>query len=178
MPERIIAFVLAFMLALMLTIFGGGCSWLRSKPLPEAGMALEQERRFAGALQYLMQGKERESERLLERVVAGEAMPGVTDEALFRLALLHLRDEGGKGDAYAQAMLTRLKKEYPRSIWTRQAAPLTAYLAGVGALRDSQRELKTLRERNQSLIRDNKELRQSLDRLKDLDLELEQKIRR
>ena len=173
MPERIIALLLALMLAIT-----GGCSMLQNKPLHEAGAAVEQERQFAGALQYLIQGKERESEGLLEQVVAGKALPGVTDEALFRLALLHLRDEGGKGDAHAQTVLARLKKEYPSSIWTRQAAPLTAYLAGVGALRDSQRELKTLRERNQSLIRDNKELRQSLERLKNLDLELEQKIQR
>jgi hypothetical protein len=171
--KRIIALMLVLMLAL-----SGGCGMLRGKALPGAGPAGEQERRFAGALQYLMQGKEREAEGLLEQVVAGQALPGVTDEALFRLALLHLRDEGGKGDVHANALLTRLKKEYPRGIWTRQAAPLTAYLAGVGTLRDSQRELKTLRERNQSLNRDNKELRQSLERLKNLDLELEQKIQR
>jgi hypothetical protein len=171
MPERIIALMLALMLAIT-----GGCSMLRSKPLPETAAAVEQERRFAGALQYLIQGKEREAEGVLEQVVAGPALSGVTDEALFRLALLQLREEGGKGDTHAQAELTRLKKEYPRSIWTRQAAPLTAYLAGVGALRDSQREMKTVRERNQSLIRDNKELRQSLERLKNLDIELEQKI--
>jgi uncharacterized protein YceK len=170
LPERIIALVLALMLI-------GGCGTVRSKPLPEAGAPMEQERRYAGALQYLMQGKEREAVGLLEQVVAGKALPGVTDEALFRLALLRLRDEGGKGDVQAQTVLTRLKKEYPRSIWTRQAAPLTTYLAGVGALRDSQRELKNLRERSQSLIRDNKELRQSLERLKDLDIELEQKIK-
>jgi hypothetical protein len=173
MPERIIALTLALMLA-----FSGGCSMLRSKPLSETSAAVEQERRFAGALQYLMQGKEREAQKLLEQVIAGQALPGVTDEALFRLALLNLRDESGKGDTHAHALLVRLKKEYPRSIWTRQAAPLTAYLAGVGALRDSQRELKTLRERNLSLTRDNKELHQSLERLKNLDLELEQKIRR
>jgi len=172
-PERIIALVVALVL-----VITGGCGTLRSKPLTETSAAVEQERRFAGALQYLKQGKEGESERLLEQVVAGAALPGVTDEALFRLALLHLGDEGGKGDVRAQTVLTRLKKEYPRSIWTRQAAPLTAYLTGVGALRDSLRELRTLRERNQSLIRDNKELRQSLDRLKDLDLELEQKTLR
>lgn len=173
MPERIIALMLALMLA-----FSGGCSILRGKPLPETNAAVEQERRFAGALQYLMQGKEREAQRLLEQVIAGQALLGVTDEALFRLALLHLRDESGKGDTQAHALLVRLKKEYPRSIWTRQSAPLIAYLAGVGTLRESQRELKTLKERNLNLTRENKELRQSLDRLKNLDLELEQKIKR
>jgi len=173
MPERIIVLMLALMLA-----FSGGCGILRSKPLPEASPAVEQERRFAGALQYLMQGKEREAQRLLEQVIAGQTLSGVTDEALFRLALLHLRDEGGKGDTHAHALLVRLRKEYPRSIWTRQAAPLIAYLAGVGTLRDNQHELKTLRERNQSLTRENKDLHQSLERLKSLDLELEQKIKR
>jgi len=171
--ERIIAPMLALMLAM-----NGGCGTLRSKQLPETGTAVGQERSFARALKYLIEGKEREAEGLLEQVVAGRALPGVTDEALFRLAILRLRDEGGRGDIHAQAVLARLKKEYPKSIWTRQAAPLTAYLAGMGVLRDSQRELKTTREKNQSLIRDNKELRQSLERLKNLDLELEQKIER
>ncbi|GFE61018.1 tol-pal system YbgF family protein [Geobacter sp. AOG2] len=174
MPERIIA----LMLALMLALAGGGCGMLRNKPFPEPGSAVEQERRFAGALHYLMQGKEREAQGLLEKVIDGQALSGVTDEALFRLALLYLRDEGGKGDTHAHALLVRLKKEYPRSIWTRQAAPLIAYLAGVGSLRDNQRELKILRERNLSLTRENKELHQSLDRLKNLDLELDQKIKR
>jgi hypothetical protein len=175
MPERIILLML-----LLLPVLSGGCSALRGTSFPAAAgtsPVVEQESRFAGALQYLMQGKEREAQGLLEKVVAGQALPGVTDEALFRLALLQLRDEGGRGEVHAHALLVRLKKEYPRSIWTRQAAPLTVYLAGVGTLRESQHELKTLRERNQSLSRDNRELRQSLERLKNLDLELEQKIR-
>ncbi|QEM68449.1 hypothetical protein FO488_09900 [Geobacter sp. FeAm09] len=174
MPERaVIALTL-----LVLVAFSGGCSLLKGRALSEDSPVAEQERRFAGALHYLVQGKEREAQGLLEQVVAGQALAGVTDEALFRLALLNLRDDGGKGDTHAHALLMRLKKEYPRSIWTRQAAPLAAYLAGVGALRDSQRELRTLRERNLSLTRDNKDLRQSLERLKNLDLELEQKIKR
>lgn len=173
MSERIVA----LMLVLMLTL-SGGCSLLRDKTVSEASPAVEQERHFAGALHYLMQGKEREAQGLLEQVIAGQVLPGVTDEALFRLALLYLRDEAGKGDARAYPLLIRLKKEYPRSIWTRQAAPLITYLAGVGALRDSLRELKILRERNLSLTRDNKELHLSLERLKNLDLELDQKIKR
>ncbi|KAA0895031.1 hypothetical protein [Oryzomonas rubra] len=162
----------------LVVAFSGGCSLLRGKPPSTATPVMEQERRFAGALQYLIQGKEREAQGLLEQVVAGQTLPGVTDEALFRLALLHLRDDGGKGDTHAHALLVRLKKEFPLSAWTRQAAPLAAYLVGVGALRDSQHDVRTLRERNLSLTRDNKELRQSIERLKNLDLELEQKIKR
>jgi hypothetical protein len=45
-------------------------------------------------------------------------------------------------------------------------------------LRVKQRELRNLRSQNLSLGRDNKEMRQSIERLKQLDLELEQKIRK
>jgi hypothetical protein len=142
------------------------------------GAAGEQERSFRAALDQLRDGHEREARLLLERVVAAPPLKGVTDEALFRLALLNLREEGSKGIARAQALLDHLRNEYPRSIWTYQAAPLISYLAATRNLRGYQRELKTLREQNLSLVRDNRDLRQTLERLKSLDLELEQKIRR
>jgi hypothetical protein len=138
----------------------------------------EQERRFAGALEFLRTGREQESRDLLELVVAGPQRSGVTDEALFRLSLLYLRDDGGKGTARAQDMLERLRTDFPQSIWTQQGAPLDAYLAGIRTLRDRQREVKTLKEMNLSLSRDNREMRQSIERLKSLDLELENKIKR
>jgi hypothetical protein len=138
----------------------------------------DQERRFAGALEFLRTGKEQEARDLLELVVAGPPRSGVTDEALFRLALLYLRDEGGKGTARSQDLLERLADDYPLSIWAHQGAPLASYLAGVRTLRDRQREVRTLKELNLSLSRDNREMRQSLERLKSLDLELEKKIKR
>ena len=138
----------------------------------------DQERRFAGALVFLRAGKEQEARELLELVVAGPPRSGVTDEALFRLSLLYLRDEEGKGTAQTQELLERLIDGYPRSIWAHQAAPLAAYLAGVRTLRDRQREVRTLKELNLSLSRDNREMRQSIERLKTLDLELEKKIKR
>ena len=75
-------------------------------------------------------------------------------------------------------MLERLADKYPDSIWTRQSAQLLAHLAEVKALRNRQRELKSLKEQNLSLNRDNKEMRQSLEQLKQLDLELEKRIKR
>ena len=138
----------------------------------------DQERRFAGALEFLRAGKEQEARDLLELVVAGTPRSGMTDEALFRLSLLYLRDDSGKGTVRAQEMLERLISEFPRSIWAQQASPLAAYLAGVRTLRDKQREVKTLKELNLSLSRDNREMRQSIERLKNLDLELEKKIKR
>lgn len=193
------------MLALLLLVtFGGGCSMLRRKPLPAVvPSAGQEEHSFALALQSLKDGKDRKARTLLEQAVAGQPLPGVTDEALFRLALLRLQDDDGEDDAPTQALLSRLKKEYPRSIWAQQATPLITYLNRVGALRENQRalnarweqsqsqlresqrdarvqreELKSLRERNHSLLRDNKELRKLIDSLKSLDLEIEQKVRR
>jgi len=138
----------------------------------------DQERHFAGALEFLRVGREQEARDLLELAVAGPARSGVTDEALFRLSLLYLRDENGKGVVRTQELLERLHDEFPRSIWTHQGAPLSAYLVGVRTLRDRQREVRTLKELNLSLSRDNREMRQSIERLKSLDLELEKKIKR
>ncbi|MBC8017933.1 MAG: tetratricopeptide repeat protein [Verrucomicrobia bacterium] len=137
-----------------------------------------QERSFAGALELLRAGNEQAARDLLERVVDDPALDGVTDEALFRLSLLYLREEGSKGAVRALELLERLKIEFPTSLWTRQAAPLGVYLTGVKTLRYRQREVKTLKELNYSLSRDNREMRQSIERLKSLDLELEQKIKR
>jgi hypothetical protein len=142
------------------------------------GAVSAEERNFSAALQSLQLGNESGARELLERTIEGQPLSGVTDEALFRLALLNLRDEGGKGEPKARALLARLVVDFPSSIWTRQAAPLAAFLQEAFVLRAKQRELKNLRNQNLSLSRDNKELRQSIERLKQLDMELEQKIRR
>jgi len=110
----------------------------------------------------------------LRQVVAAAPLPGVTDEALLRLAIFSLQDENGS----AIALLDRLNKEFPTSIWSRQGEPLRRYLAQLKTLKDRQRELATLKQLNLSLQKDNRELKQTLERLKTLDLELEQKIRR
>lgn len=138
----------------------------------------DQERRFASAMDFLRSGKEQESRDLLELVIADAPRIGVTDEALFRLSLLYLREDGGKGPVRTQELLERLLMEFPRSTWAHQGAPLAAYLTGVRTLKDRQREVKTLKELNLSLSRDNREMRQSIERLKSLDLELEKKITR
>jgi len=138
--------------------------------------AREREHDFASALGYLRKGDDEQARTALERVVVAPPHAGVTDEALFRLAVLSLGNEGTKGATRAKALLDRLKSEFPDSIWTYQAGPLVTYLANGKHVRD--REIRSLRELNLSLSRDNKELRQSIERLKSLDMELEQKIRR
>lgn len=132
------------------------------------GSGGERDRYFAEGMQSLQRGKERQAREFLERAIAVPTGGGLTDEALFRLALLHLRDGEGRGEARSLALLERLKKEYPRSSWTYQSAPLTAYLVS------DEKE----REKNILLNRENRELRQSIDRLKNLDLEMEKKIKR
>jgi len=173
-------------IVLMLLPLLGGCSHISWKN-PDLFAPAEdsssnsipvQERRLAGALEFLRAGNEPAARTLLAKVVEGPAYNGVTDEALFRLSLLYLRDEAGKGAVRALELLERLNHEFPRSAWTHQAAPLAEYLAGVRTLRDRQREVKTLKELNLSLSRDNREMRQSIERLKSLDLELEKKIKR
>jgi hypothetical protein len=144
----------------------------------EISIIRDQERQFAGALEFLRAGREQEARDLLEKVIEGPQRSGISDEALFRLSLLYLRDEGGRGAARAQEALERLRTDFPLSIWSHQGAPLAAYLSGVKAMRDKQREVRTLKEMNLSLSRDNREMRQSIERLKSLDLELEKKIKR
>lgn len=110
----------------------------------------------------------------LEQVVAAAPLSDVTDEALFRLALFSLPDDNNTTAMF----LDRLQRGFPNSIWNQQAAPLRLHISRVKNLKDRQRELATLKALNMSLHKDNRELRQTLDRLKELDLELEQRIKR
>lgn len=158
-----------------------GCSPLGWSVATDASISSSisnQERNFAGALELIRKGKEHGARDLLERVIDGPSRSGVTDEALFRLSLLFLREDGSKGTVRALELLERLRNEFPRSLWAHQAAPLVVYLANVKLLFDQQRNVKNLKEHNLSLSRDNREMRQSIERLKALDLELEQKIKR
>lgn len=166
------------LLLLLLFSMSGGCGTFLGRNLSVTRNVSSSERNFAAALESLRAGNESVARDLLVRVVNEPALAGVTDEALFRLALLNLRDENGKGERRATELIERLLGEFPVSIWSRQAAPLAEYVQETVALRARTRELKALRNQNLSLSRDNKELRQSIERIKDLDLELEKKIRR
>ena len=173
--KRIISITAVVLLPLLC-----GCSQFGWKGAAEGSAThsiSDQERQFAGALELLRAGNEQAARDLFERTVKGPPRVGITDEALFRLSLLYLRDEGNKGTARAIDLLERLRNEFPQSLWTKQAAPLGIYLSGVKTLRDHRHEVNTLKELNLSLSRDNREMRQTIERLKSLDLELEQKIK-
>ncbi|MFZ4859144.1 MAG: tetratricopeptide repeat protein [Desulfuromonadaceae bacterium] len=170
-PERTLCAVL-----LLLCILISGCAGFE-KSTPRF-ITSPEKRSLESGLRELHAGNEQAAHSLLEKVVDGVPTVGVTDEALFRLALLSLKEEGGKGLQRAQASLERLTESYPDSIWTRQSSQLRVHLAEFKALRNRQRELKVLKEQNLSLSRDNKEMRQSLEQLKQLDMELEKRIKR
>jgi hypothetical protein len=168
---------LVFIVLLLLVMMSSGCAAIK-RNMPDFPALSDQKRTLNEALDQLRVGREPQARDLLEKVVNGAPVAGVTDEALFRLALLSLKDDDSKGFQRSQILLERLAGEYPESIWTRQSAPLLPLLAEARTLRNRQRELKALKELNTSLSRDNRELRQSLERLKQLDLELEQRIKR
>lgn len=172
-PERIV-----FIALLALMTMNSGCAGIKGRTPPLPATLSDKQRSLDEALEQLRTGKEQQARNLLEKVVEGAPSAGVTDEALFRLALLSLREDGVKGLQRSQALLERLVDRYPASLWTKQSAPLLSHLTEARILRNQQRELKSLRQQNLSLSRDNREMRQSLEQLKQLDLELEQRIKR
>ena len=173
MKYELRVFTLVFLLA-MLT---GACALFDRKPV-QRYVIPEQERNFAGALEFLRIGNEEAALGLLERVINAPPVVGITDEAMFRMALFALRDEAGKNTERSKALLLRLKNEYPHGIWTAQSIPLSLFLEEVKTIRSHERELKKMRSLNLSLTSENRELHQIIERLKVLDIELEQKNRR
>lgn len=146
-------------------------------------------KKLAQAREMLEMGNTVAAEKLLTAVAGGKPVPEVTDEALFRLALLSLQPAGERTSTMqAHHLLNRLAKEYPRSIWTVQSASLTELLNGVEELRRQNRSLKSS---NQSLSSEKdslnrkveeldgkvRQLNKNLDQLKHLDRELERRAR-
>ena len=158
-----------------------GCATMQKPGSPFYGYA--QEKKLASAVKLLEKGNALAATKLLTEIANGKGVPGVTDEALFRLSMLNIRP-GTEPEGMAQTYkrLERLQKEYPSSSWARTAWPLMEFLETGEELRRQNRNLKNL---NQSLTKENKELHQNikeqnlnLERLKNLDLELEQKTKR
>lgn len=124
---------------------------------------------------------------VLSSLTRDAVIKGITDEALFRLALLNL-EQGEQKIATRKAgqNLDKLLSDYPVSPWRSHAASLKGLLdaydaavedrnsmeQNVRSLRSSYSSLKSM---NLSLTKENKELRQGIEKLKNLDLELEMK---
>lgn len=166
---------------LMTTVFVltlGGCSTVFTVPESGEQRINVTERDFSAALQLLRSGNEEKAVEQFEKVVAAPVVPGVTDEALFRLSVLLLRDNNLKNVQRAGKLLDRLENEFPGSIWRYQSGPLVSYMEEAADMRRNLRDLKAMKDQNNSLIRSNRELRQTIEKLKEMDIELEYRKKR
>lgn len=166
---------------LLLAIAVSSCA----SPRPPAGMPYSeiQAEKLTAAVRALEAGDATEAGNILATICEEAPVPGVTDEALFQLALLRLRLGAEKDEPdSARPMLERLREEYPASVWTRQAAALLGLLDSRIALLRANHDLRirnlSLSSENAELSREGKELLERLERLKSLDVELDQRSRR
>ncbi|MRR07677.1 MAG: tetratricopeptide repeat protein [Deltaproteobacteria bacterium] len=174
MTSRMIIIVL-FMACL------SGCAAVQ-KSLEGQRLRTTQKEKLAQAVKLIEKGNSEKAVTILTAIVANPGIPGITDEALFRLGLLSLPSDVEREEiSHALKYLERLQKEYPVSPWATQASSLTDLLAGVPRRIESatelRRQIKTLKDLNLSLTRENKEMRLNIEKLKILDLELEKKAK-
>jgi hypothetical protein len=141
-----------------------------------------QEKKLASAVKLQKEGKLPAAVESLKALCAERGVPGVTDEALFRLSMLYLidgLDDDKESMQLSQHYIERLRKEYAYSSWAGMASPVAELLSTTAELRrqvqHSKNQNQTLSKENQSLAKETQELRQSIEKLKRLDLELEQK---
>jgi len=148
-----------------------------------------QEKKLAAAVKLQKEGKLSSAVESLKALCAERGVPGVTDEALFRLSMLYLingLDNDKEFLQLAQHYIQRLRKEYTYSSWAGMAAPVAELLSTTAELRRQMQNIKnqnqtlskenqSLSKENQSLSKETQELRLSIEKLKHLDLELEQK---
>lgn len=135
--------------------------------------AIDQRSTLSSATEMIKKGEDDVAVVLLEEICSEKGVKGITDEAMFRLGLLYLDHKTrAEGLTKAHNILERLHKEYPESEWTIQALPLLKFLKETRSMR---RKIEELEESNTSLLKENKKLNLDIEKLKTLDLELEQK---
>jgi hypothetical protein len=148
------------------------------------------------AVKQQKEGKLQAATESLKALCAERGVPGVTDEALFRLSMLYLidgLDDNKESIQLAQHYIGRLRKEYAYSSWAGMASPVAELLSTTAEIRRQvlnsknqnqaltkenqalSKENQALTKENQALSKENLELRQSIEKLKRLDLEMEQK---
>lgn len=137
--------------------------------------SLNQRSKLESAKDMLSQGKKEPAINLLSEISNGKGVPGVTDEALFMLALIYLNNsQDVEKSLYSQELLNRLQREYPASLWALQSSPLLGLLIKTRRERESKvgiyQEIKGLKL-------ENKKLKLDIERLKTLDLDLEERSR-
>jgi hypothetical protein len=144
----------------------------------------EQEWKLSRAVLLLEEGNSLAAAQILSHIASEPFEPGITDEALFRLSLLHLGAVHESSDlTQTQNALKQLARKHPKSSWALIASRITGLLTSMDdTLRNNSRLKKLnlslsqdnsrLKESNLSLAKDNAELRKNIEKLKNLELEL------
>jgi cell division protein FtsB len=161
-----------------------------------------QDNKLGKAIKLQNEGKISAAAEALIALCKERGVPGVTDEALFRLSLLYLGnglDIDKDSLQLARQSIERLRNEYPTSSWTGMIAPVAGLLTNTAELRLRTQNYKTqiqtlskenqvlskenqglskenqgLSKENQGLSKETQELRENIEKLKRLDLEIEQ----
>ncbi|MDD5434479.1 MAG: hypothetical protein PH343_03520 [Nitrospira sp.] len=128
--------------------------------------------KLLSAKDFLLHGNNESAIKLLKEIVNKKGVPDITDEAMFRLALAYISssDENEKF-VHSIEILKRLQREYPASIWAIQSKPLLDLITKARHESDTSQEINNLK-------RENKKLKQDLEQLKTLDIEIEKRPRR
>ena len=123
------------------------------------------------AVRKLAAGDAPGAAQVLKKVCAKRSVSGVTDEALFRLALLSIKPTPATPiSKRGRQLLLRLKKEYPASPWTSQAAPLLDLIKVIDEITRQNQDLRADREELTGKI---SELEDNIKQLENLEVELE-----
>ena len=154
-----------------------------------------QEWKLSRADALLQEGNASAAVQVLAQICAEPVVPGVTDEALFRLSLLHLGTGlESSGMVQTQNDLERLAKKYTFSTWAPLASRLTRFLASAEEARQQKmkveelnlslikeigeakgqifsltKEQRKLKQHNRYLLKENKEVREDIEKLKALE---------
>ncbi|MEI8356336.1 MAG: tetratricopeptide repeat protein [Deltaproteobacteria bacterium] len=160
-----------YYLILALAIGVNGCTEIAKRDSND--YIKTQTSRLQSAKRLIIENKISAATETLNSICSAKGIPGITDEAMFRLALLYL----GEGHAnyetiQAQQTLERLQKEFPGSSWKTHSASLNEFISTLN------RKIRALKGDNLSLSRENRALRLNIEKLKLLDVEQELRGRR
>ena len=113
------------------------------------------ERQLDQAVRAIQRRDTQGAARRLRAIVNQRDVPGVTDEALFRLALLSMNPSMEKpGSERGIQLLKRLKRDFPKSGWSVQAEPLLELIDVAENLKAQSRSLSNAKEAVEAENRD------------------------
>ncbi|MGA7829191.1 MAG: hypothetical protein WCA04_16155 [Geobacteraceae bacterium] len=143
----------------------------------------EQQQKLIQAKKLLKKNKIEEAKKTLSEIITKPAVAGITDEALFRLSLLNLEAGQQKiATEKAEKDLDYVLSKFRSSSWSAHATALKglidAYEAALQEKAELDKTVRNLKSSNASLTKESTDLRQDLDKLKKLDLDLEMKKKR